>query len=290
AKSLLDGLFELLEEKQQQEPQWWHDRQRLLLVTNSYDEAEWVESSLREFYPNGVTSIDEIAVLRRDNAPADLRGIRRGEVRDVKQRSVKILVAPLMALERGHNILNDRRLAAFGGAVFFSRPMPVPDDWQATVRQLNHWALANYANLGLYASIPKRGKKLTLANVENEFYQYAIAQMLELNCRAMSYKQLTDDERNVLAWTQLVSIWQIIGRLVRGGVPCLVHFLDVKFAPQSAEGERDLATTSLLVGILEALQQEIEGDRKRHEQTLARSLYGAFFNALKATQNFNYDL
>nr|WP_242032932.1 hypothetical protein [Oscillatoria sp. FACHB-1406] len=291
AKSLLEGLFEELEEKQKQDEKRWRDRQRLLLVTNSYEEAEWVEASLKEFYPNGIKSIDEITVLRRDNAPADSQGMRRSQIRDLSnQQSTKIVVAPLMALERGHNILNDDRIAALGGAVFFSRPMPVPDDWQTTVQQLNHWALDNCSDSKLYASISERGEKLTLANVEQEFYKYAIAQMLDLNCRAMSYKHLTDEERRVLCWTQLVSIWQIIGRLVRGGVPCLVHFLDVKFAPQSASGDRDLVTTSLLAGILEVLRHEIEGSRKRDEQTLARSLYGAFFNALKATQDLNYDL
>jgi hypothetical protein len=115
--------------------------------------------------------------------------------------------------------------------------------------------------------------------------------MLDLNCRAMSFKQLTPEERSVLCWTQLVSIWQIIGRLVRGGVPCLVHFLDVKFAPLSVEGKPDRETTSLLVGILKELQTSSEGEGIRpYEKTLMRSLYGAFFQVLKATKELHHDL
>jgi hypothetical protein len=196
-----------------------------------------------------------------------------------------------MALERGHNILNDKRIAAFGAAIFLSRPMPVPDDWQTTVQQLNNWAIQNAEDSTLYEAINRRGEPLTLTNVESEFYKYAVAKMLDLNCRAMSFKQLTDDERSVLCWTQLVSIWQIIGRLVRGGVPCIVHFLDVKFAPKSATGELDSEVTSLLVSIIKELQLEVEGEGKRpYERTLARSLYGAFLNALKQTKDLNYGI
>ena len=115
--------------------------------------------------------------------------------------------------------------------------------------------------------------------------------MLDLNCRAMSYKQLTSDERSVLCWTQLVSIWQIIGRLVRGGVPCIVHFLDIKFAPKSVEEELDTEVTSILVSIIKELQLAIEAEGEEPwKKTIAKSLYGAFFNALKQTKTLRYEL
>jgi len=289
AQSFLDRLFETLTDKGQQDLQRWGDRKRLLLIVNSYDEAAQVESVLKPIYR--IDNIDGIKVLRRDNAPADLSGIRRGKIRDLNKLSTEIVIAPLMALERGHNILNDNRIAAFGAAVFLSRPMPVPGDWQTTVQQLNNWALENCSNFALYEPIQRRGDTLNLANVDSEFYKYAVDKMLDLNCRAMSFKQLTEDERSVLCWTQLVSIWQIIGRLVRGGVPCIVHFLDVKFAQKSAEGELDSVVTSLLAGIIKELQHSVEGEGKRPcDSTLGRSLYGAFLNALKKTKELHYDI
>lgn len=289
AKSFLAELFDTLKNQETIDPERWGDRQRLLLITNSYDEAEWVESILKPLYR--VEHLDGIATLRRDNAPSHLRGIRRGEIRDISKLPTQIVIAPLMALERGHNILNDNRIAAFGAAVFLSRPMPVPDDWQTTVQQLNNWALEKSSDSSLYEALQKRGDAFTLANVENEFYQYAVAQMLELNCRAMSFKQLTLDERSILCWTQLVSIWQIIGRLVRGGVPCIVHFMDVKFAPLSVESKVDSEVSSLLIGIIKELQLAIEAEGKQPwEKTIARSLYGAFFNALKQTKTLRYEL
>lgn len=289
AKSFLDELFEKLKEKEQLDPQRWSDRNRLLLLTNSYDEAALVESILKPLYR--VENLEGIAVLRRDNAPADLKGIRRSQIRDLKNLPTQIVIAPLMALERGHNILNDRRIAAFGAAVFLSRPMPVPDDWQTTVQQLNDWALQNACEPSFYESLLTSGETLTLAKAEEIFYRAAIAQMVELNSRPFSFKSLNNRERRVLCSTQLVSIWQVIGRLVRGGVPCIVHFLDVKFAPQSAISEVDKEYTSLLVGILKELQSEIEAPGKQPwETTLTRSLYGAFFNALKNTKELHHDL
>ncbi|MBD2539662.1 hypothetical protein [Coleofasciculus sp. FACHB-SPT36] len=61
-----------------------------------------------------------------------------------------------MALECGYNILNHQKIAAFGAALFFCRPMPVPDDWQSTVRQLNAWVLKNYADPADYINLSSR--------------------------------------------------------------------------------------------------------------------------------------
>jgi pPIWI RE three-gene island domain Z len=288
-KSFLSELLDTLKDQETIDPKRWGDRQRLLLITNSYDEAEWMESILKSLYH--VKHLGGIETLRRDNAPAELKGIRRGKIKDIAKLPIQIVIAPLMALERGHNILNENRIAAFGSALFLCRPMPVPDDWQTTVQQLNSWALEKSGDFSLYEALQKRGDALTLANVENEFYQYALAKMLELNCRASSFKQLTDDERTVLCWTQLVSIWQITGRLVRGGVPCIVHFMDAKFAPLSVKSECDNKSSSLLVGIIKELQSTIEAEGTHPwQKTIAKSLYGAFYNSLKQTKTLHYEL
>jgi hypothetical protein len=191
-----------------------------------------------------------------------------------------------MALERGHNILNAEGKAAFGAVLFLNRPMPIPDNWQSTVQQLNAWALKHEKDSTLYEEAQSISGNLTLTQVADIFYQNAVAEMVNLNYTAWAFKQLTQGERSVLCWTQLVSIWQIIGRLVRGGVPAVVHFIDVKFAPNSAIGEQDSESTSLLVAIIKVLEPCVEG-----EDVLARSLYGAFLNALKQMRerNLNYD-
>lgn len=287
--SFLEEVFRGLKDKAKTQPEWWSDRQRILIVTGSYDEADWVGATLRPLYRVENVDEDGIVTLRRDNAPAHPKSIRRGEIQDLRNLPAQIVIAPLMALERGHNILNELGKAAFGAVLFLNRPMPVPDDWQATVRQLNDWALEHQADPPL-SEVATKGK-LTLAKAQDIFYRKAVSKMLDLNCTAFSFRQLTEDERKVLCWTQLVSIWQIIGRLVRGGVPAEVYFLDAKFAPKSAEGLQDKETTSLLVGIIKSLQPYVEGEDKRpYEQHLAESLYGIFLNALKQTEELRHDL
>ena len=296
----LDEIFEELKQKAEQNREMWGDRQRILMITGSYDEADWVTSILQRNYsryhveqfiePGAETSSDNViaAALVRDSAPDDKKGLRRGKVQGVKDTPYRILVAPLLALERGHNILNEDRKAAFGAALFLNRPMPVPDDWQSTVRQLNDWAILNAEDPDFYQSANSESQ-LTLTEAYRRFYNHALAQMLNLNCTAWSFKQLTDDERSVLCSTQLVSIWQIIGRLVRGGVPALVYFLDLKFAPQSAEGEQDDEKTSLLVAMIKELESYMQGEGKQpYEIDLSQALYFAFAKALKNTRRLNY--
>ncbi|MEH1817461.1 MAG: hypothetical protein V7K26_05165 [Nostoc sp.] len=286
-ESFLDGVFQDLAQRKQQQPEWWSDRDRILIVVGSYDESEWVTSILQSRCRFDVNINDDgIATLRRDNAPTHLHGILRSEIRNLQHLPTQIVVAPLMALERGHNILNAQGKAAFGAVLFLNRPMPVPDNWQSTVQQLNAWALKYEKDFTLYEEAQSISGNLTLTQVADIFYQNAVAEMVNLNYTAWAFKQLTQGERSVLCWTQLVSIWQIIGRLVRGGVPAVVHFIDVKFAPNSAIGEQDSESTSLLVAIIKVLEPYVEG-----EDVLARSLYGAFLNALKQMRerNLNYD-
>ncbi|MEK8170852.1 hypothetical protein NKH77_18805 [Streptomyces sp. M19] len=55
--------------------------------------------------------------------------------------------------------------------------------------------------------------------------------------RPYIYSSLSDDEKESFVWDQLVTIWQVIGRLVRGGVPARVVFVDAAFAPRLAAAQ-----------------------------------------------------
>ncbi|KPC85165.1 hypothetical protein ADL27_46540, partial [Streptomyces sp. NRRL F-6602] len=67
--------------------------------------------------------------------------LRRGDLASfAEDRSAELLIAPLMAVERGHNILNAQRNAAFGTALFLARPHPRPDDLALAVFAINDWA------------------------------------------------------------------------------------------------------------------------------------------------------
>jgi|GEM_PF-905070 len=288
--SFLDEkIFDDLKEKGEENEEWWSDRLRLLMITGSYDEAEFISEKLNMIYHRFKDKAEAKAIvsLIRDNDP-NKNGIRRGKIEGLKDTPTKILAAPLLALERGHNILNHKNKAAFGAAAFLPRPLPVPDDWQFTVQQLNAWALDNAEKPDFFQILEQENIPLTLSKIDEYFYQTAIKKMYELNCRPLFFKQLDENERRVVCATQLVKIWQIIGRLVRGGVPCIVHFLDAKFAEKSLENELDDEINSLLVGIIKELESYLDESKSKAEQTLGRSLYGAFLNALKQTKGLNY--
>ena len=283
-KNFLDSIFAQLEEKQIEDEQKWRDRSRILVINGSYNETELINASLIQYY-KGINR-EAIQPLIRDNNPSDY-GIPRGKIEGIKDTKIKILSVPMMAFERGYNVLNKDNIAAFGAGIFINRSMPVPDDWQTTVRQLNAWTLDNVENPEFYQIAVENN--LSLSEAGKIFYGLAVDKMIDLNCRAMSYKQLTQQERSILCWNQLISMWQVIGRLVRGGVPCLIYFLDIRFADNFAEEKKDNETTSLLVGIIKELEKLMESDIP-YQTTLARSLYGAFLEALKNTHNLDYEI
>lgn len=284
APGFFESVRSAIVERGQREPDVWGDRDRLLMITGSYDEAAWAYQVLRRHYPTQV--VDEIAPLVRDQSPDNGPGVRRGRIEYLAETDTAILIGPLEALSRGHNVLNVGRRAAFGAALFLNRPMPVPDAWQPLVYQLNADAVRRERDPGSYAET--LSDPLPMKAAARHFHTQAFANLINLSCAARSYRTMTTEERTVLCWTLMVSVWQVIGRLIRGGVPAEVYFLDAKFAPRTAAGRQENGSTSLLHGILEVLTPYVQGTTvKRYEQTLGRSLYGAFYEALRNTGGLN---
>lgn len=142
-----------------------------------------------------------------------------------------------MAVERGHNILNAQRNAAFGTALFLARPHPRPDDLSLAVFAINDWAsrfVRNEPGLeqGTFGKLAVDAEDLDAAGLA--FRHVARAEWRRLLARRYIYSRLSDREKQSFTWDQLVTIWQVIGRLVRGGVPARVVFVDARFAPQTA--------------------------------------------------------
>lgn len=276
----IDGVFNELADRGNSKDnvtrKLWHDRKRILAITGSYDNAQFACQRLRERYR--ALEIDAIQTLKRDNSPEQQDGVARSKVQDLRHTSTQLIFAPLMALERGHNILNEKKIAAFGAIFFLNRPMPVPDDWQTTVRQLNAWGLAKMSSGYAHNTISQQA---------DEFAKGAFTLMNSLTSRSPLFKHLKPEERAILCATLAVSIWQTIGRGVRGGVPILVYFLDKMFAPLSAKGKQDDETTSLLVGIIKVLDSWMN-DPRPYQRTVARELYGIFLEILKNTEDLNH--
>jgi hypothetical protein len=103
-------------------------------------------------------------------------------------------------------------------------------------------------------------------------------------------------EREAVTWNQLVAIWQVIGRLIRGGCPARVFFCDAAFAPNTASGEEqpDTAATSLLVGMEQVLRPYFEPNSQvqisPREKQLVKALYEPFYEAIKKTKKLTKEL
>lgn len=99
------------------------------------------------------------------------------------------------------------------------------------------------------------------------------------------YSTLPDNDREALTWNSLVTILQVVGRLVRGGSAARVFFCDKAFKPRTAMHNRQLddARSSLLVSFKQVLHPYFDDTSpvSRHDRELVRTLYEPFYDALE---------
>jgi hypothetical protein len=268
-KSMLDRELEQLDP----------DRKRILLVVGNYEEARAVGETLTEL--RGAP--DEVLTLERDSSDDDLAWrprpgkLLRSMLKDMpsKWQEAKFLVAPLLAIERGHNILVGQQ-AAIGSVYFLVRPMPVPGDPHTAVQQVNYW-VDQYVDTLTGMSATEAGRHLR--GVSQAVWRKA----LQGQC---GYSELDQPGRTPLLWTQLVLVWQCIGRLLRGGVSARVHFIDAKWAEESAEGRTDTEASSMLLGFERILADALDHPDPAY-QSIAEALYGPFAGALSTIRGVN---
>ncbi|MFG2113637.1 hypothetical protein ACGFRB_13550 [Streptomyces sp. NPDC048718] len=254
-------------------------RDHILLLVGSYAEARVVADTLHNLHPGWHDKVlclvsDDEEIDAEDEVPSAHRArtLRRGDVEHLKDLQADILVAPLLAVERGHNILNDEATAAIGTVYFLARPHPHPEDLSLAVHAINDWIVRALAG-GDFDSWVRKGD--TIEEGAEAVRAEARSRWYEVLQRSMAWSRL-GDERERVTWDMLVLMWQVIGRLVRGGVPARVVFVDAAFAPNRAAAppSPDTPRSSLLHSVLDVLNPYFEGDTKKpEEQFIARALY-----------------
>ncbi|MBT2400398.1 hypothetical protein [Streptomyces sp. ISL-100] len=285
-------------------------RRRALLLVGSYHDAR-TAADLLERMPRWR---GKVRVLASDKAELDHSGpgdtatdgftsasaVRRGDLAAfAKDDDAEVLVAPLMAIERGHNILNDSHKAAFGTVLFLARPHPRPDDLSLAVFAVNDWVTRFVRDqpgpeAGTFGKLVADATDLDAAGLA--FRLESRKEWRRLLSRRYIYSRLGDAEKTSFAWDQLVTIWQVIGRLVRGGVPARVVFVDAAFAPALAEaGAPPAAATrsgrrrtedGLLIKLRDVLAPYFDEDAVPEsfpnpaDPALVRTLYHPLYDAL----------
>ena len=252
-------------------------RRRVLLLVGSYSDARQAFQDLLQIQPAWSS---RVAFLIPDDEEegeplASAGALRRADVERFGRESADILIAPLLAVERGHNILNEEQRAAVGAVYLLVRPLPRPDDMNFAIFSINRWAVERATQLAeLPSSVAEAGRALRAD---------AFSEWRRLVATTMSWSSLDRHDRVALSWNQLVTLWQVIGRLVRGGEPARVYFCDAAFAPDSAAGRErgDTKDTSLLVSLRAVLDACFTGDpcdpRDLH---VAEALYGPLRDSL----------
>lgn len=283
-------VLQWLETQGKDNPAQWADRVRVLLLTNSYTQAKKAAQTLRDGWRS---EADRIFHLRRGSQGEDFEIERGKELKrmDIEQFAThtdgRILVAPMQAIGRGFNILNnlDERKAAFGAVFFLTRPMNMPNDMQTTAQELNRFAL-EWAKDPTFSAwqedtLYKRGLRARERSVD-------LRRSIE---QRWSYTALDDDAilrtspRRDLASTTAGKIVQAVGRLLRGGVPFRAYLVDAAWSPNWAEsGDKDSvekAETSLLTALIEVL------DDYALQDEVGNLLYGGLSEALNTTEGRN---
>lgn len=212
------------------------------------------------------------------------RELYRADIEQFARTNGKILIAPLQAIGRGFNILNNEvtgKKAAFGTIYFLTRPMPHPFDTQAIAQELNRRTLdwfkdenfTAWQEDGLYRKgiALRREASRYWRTVENRRY----------------YGQLSRNERRDLAATTAGLIIQACGRLLRGGVPFRAYFVDAAWGPNNARetGQPDTPKTSLLAAMIGILLEY-----SCPEDIIGLELYEPLTNALVDIENFDWKI
>ena len=263
----------------------WRDRDRLLLLVNSYKQAQWVAREIRQQWPGQrefIYHLQQSAVMgdrESDTTGEETGGLARSDIETFAQTNGKILVAPMQAIGRGFNILNRQGKAAFGAVYFLTRPYPHPDDTQAIAQEVNRRTL-DWANDADFIAWQEDGilqRARAIRKLASDYWR--LVEQREYYSTLHDNDKLGARPRRDLAATTAGYIIQAVGRLLRGGVPFHAYFVDSAWAPNNANPdmeEPDTEKTSLLVAMILCLS-----DYAYEENTVGDALYKPLIDALE---------
>lgn len=290
-KEMLDALSQkdrfsasLLEEERESLPE---GRQRILLLVGSYQEARQAYAYLAKQREDWE---DQMMYLVPDDDAFESEWqsarLQRGIVDRFSSTPAWLLIAPLLAVERGHNILNDEGKAALGAVYFLKRPHPRPNDISYHIHCINRWAIEHSTDWQWITSICSTSSP-SIELASKSFRREAYKEWRRLLHMPLIYRTMEDDDQDALTWSQLVSIWQVIGRLVRGGSPAHVVFCDAKFAQVTTDAEdKSHLASGLLFEMREVLAPYFDtassSTISEREKALVKILYEPLYRALES--------
>ncbi|MFD8562957.1 hypothetical protein ACFV1N_37265 [Streptosporangium canum] len=250
------------------------DRQQVVFTVQSTLDAQTVAD-----YINHKTPYTALHVIRDDDPPTR-HSIPRRRLTTFAASGADILVAAEGAVQRGHNILNARRVAALGAVFYLARIHPPGDDATFPLSLLSRAAMRRLRH-PVDLTAPGCTDPVDLARIlrhsERRRWQQRVGE-------PVLFSRLTDPvEHAAFVGNFLVPLYQTLGRGIRGNEPVLVYLCDAAFAPRTAtldETAADTPRTSVIV----AAQQLLRGwltdpgptasAAKRLDHALAQACWG----------------
>lgn len=260
------------------------NRKRILLVVGSYKEVDIVCSELEKNREKIKYSICGVKKDFDENKYS-YQTIHRSEINKFYNLKSEILVAPLRAINRGHNILNEEKNSAIGAAILLVRTMLRPNDMINEISYLNQWVVENLPenkssnNWGEYFNKNLRHKTISIWKWHIKEHQNFI------NLTSLDRKILFSNYANVF---QLIN--QVIGRLKRGtSSDAIIALADIKFAPMTSKNEFDSKRTSMLIGFYVLLKKYFNSNDP-YVREIVENLYGSIYYPLKnlISEELNY--
>mgnify|MGYP005896701025 FL=1 len=238
---------------------------KLLMIVNSYSEAQTAANYLNRLLSNGKT----VACMSREADEFDENMILRSEIADFSDHSADIMVAPAQTIERGYNIVDKDGHSAFGSVFFLVRPMEVPDEISSKCTKLNGY-LERHCVLSGKENAFDRAAKLrseatrqwSLMERQGKMQLSSLDPVMKLDVTASLF----------------VLILQIFGRLCRitdESKPApRVYFADGAFR----RSEKNTAGYDLLNELIDYLDSMIDN---KETGKIAETLYQPFYEAFK---------
>lgn len=242
----------------------------ILMIVNSYPDAVMVSNALTDILKDTEFKDKTIYLVPDSDNDEEFRKIKQSKVSQFANKGARILIAPAILIERGHNIVDDNGNAAFDTLIFVTRPMNRPYEYSSHVSKVNGYIMNKYSNRNYEINTKIFAKMRKDANI---LYNW-------LESKNYSIDNLRPLLKKDIVVTLFVMILQIFGRLCRIGnqedmkakAP-EVYFADASFKVGKKKGFDFL---NELVKYLDEIMNSnsIEGE-------LAKSLYGPFYDALK---------
>lgn len=233
------------------------NNRRVLLVVNSYDDVETVRSVFR----NDRHWAGRYKALSRDSDQHEDQ-YSRVLIESFYRERAEVLIVPLLSVGRGYNILDQYGEALFGSVFFLVRPYPIPNDLNYLVQVL-HAYLPDYLRR-------VEGLNLTYDKAVTKLRQISSGKLEHMYLKPDFWSILSPKEREIMGWYTFVPVWQMIGRLLRGGRDARVYFCDAKFNAKPEGNSGGYSMLEVWAAIM----------NKNKKDTMFQSLYGPFSDAI----------